>query len=106
MTPIHNHGSWGVVGVYRGRDRYQVWRRLDAGDQAGAARVELVEERTMGPGDVAVLPPPPQDVHAQQGADGEAAYEFVLFGKNAMVLPRLYFDPAQGTAREVTPGQR
>jgi 3-mercaptopropionate dioxygenase len=106
MTPIHNHGSWGVVGVYRGRDRYQVWRRLDAGNQPGAARVELVEERTMGPGDVAVLPPPPQDVHAQQGADGEAAYEFVLFGKNAMVLPRLYFDPAQGTAREVTPGQR
>src|SRR6266851_845351 len=22
MTPIHNHGAWGVVGVYRGRDRY------------------------------------------------------------------------------------
>jgi len=106
MTPIHNHGSWGVVGVYRGQDRYQVWRRLDGDLRPGQARVELIEERVLGPGDVAVLPPPPQDVHAQQGHAGEAAYEFVLFGKNAMALPRLYFDPEAGTAREVMPGQR
>jgi predicted metal-dependent enzyme (double-stranded beta helix superfamily) len=106
MTPIHNHGSWGIVGVYRGRDRYQVWRRLDDGSRPGQARVELVEERIMGPGDVAVLPPPPQDIHAQQGDGGEPAYEFVLFGKNAMLLPRLYFDPERGAAREVVPGRQ
>lgn len=106
MTPIHSHGSWGVIGVYRGRDRYQVWRRLDAGEGAGRAEVELVEERVMGPGDVAILPPPPQDIHAQQGMDGEAAYEFVLFGANTMVLPRLYFDPEGESAKEVLPGER
>jgi predicted metal-dependent enzyme (double-stranded beta helix superfamily) len=106
MTPIHSHGSWGVIGLYQGRDRYQVWRRVDDGTGAGAARVELVEERIMGPGDVAVLPPPPHDIHAQQGHDGEAAYEFVLFGQNTMALPRLYFDPEHDHAREVLPGQR
>jgi predicted metal-dependent enzyme (double-stranded beta helix superfamily) len=101
LTPIHNHGSWGVIGVYRGRDRYQIWRRLDEQHGAGTAHVELVEERTLEPGDVAILPPPPQDIHAQQGLDGAPAYEFVLFGKNTMLLPRLYFDPARGTAVEV-----
>ncbi len=101
LTPIHNHGSWGIIGVYRGRDRYQVWRRLDERHGPGPARVELVDERILGPGDVAILPPPPQDIHAQQGLDGAPAYEFVLFGKNTMILPRLYFDPAQGTAVEV-----
>jgi predicted metal-dependent enzyme (double-stranded beta helix superfamily) len=106
LTPIHNHGSWGIIGVYRGRDRYQIWRRLDSGDGAGPARVELVEERVLGPGDVAILPPPPQDIHAQQGLDGAPAYEFVLFGANTMVLPRLYFDPARGTALEVQLGAR
>lgn len=105
MTPIHNHGSWGVIGVYRGRDRYQVWRRRDAETVPGRAQVELVEERVLEPGDVAILPPPPQDIHAQQGIDGPA-YEFVLFGRNAALLPRLYFDPATGTTREVFPGQR
>lgn len=106
LTPIHNHGSWGIVGVYRGRDRYQIWRRLDHGHGAGPAQVELAEERILEPGDVAILPPPPQDIHAQQGLDGAPAYEFVLFGANTMVLPRLYFDPAQGTAVEVQLGGR
>ncbi|HUG13882.1 MAG TPA: hypothetical protein VMM78_02595 [Thermomicrobiales bacterium] len=106
MTPIHSHGSWGVIGVYKGRDRYQVWRRLDAGTGDGDAEVEIVEERILEPGDVVILPPPPQDIHAQQGHDGDAAYEFVLFGANAMVLPRLYFDPQQKVAREVLPGAR
>ena len=104
LTPIHNHGSWGIIGVYRGRDRYQIWRRLDTRHGPGSAHVELVEERVLGPGDIAILPPPPQDIHAQQGLDGAPAYEFVLFGKNAMILPRLYFDPAQGTAVEVQLG--
>jgi predicted metal-dependent enzyme (double-stranded beta helix superfamily) len=106
MTPIHSHGSWGVIGVYKGRDRYQVWRRLDDGTGDGDAVVELIEERILEPGDVVLLPPPPQDIHAQQGHDGEAAYEFVLFGADAMTLPRLYFDPEHRTAREVMPGAR
>jgi len=106
MTPIHNHGSWGIVGVYRGEDRYQIWRRLDDGATPGAARIELVDEMILGPGDVVIMPNPPQDLHAQQGYGGEAAYELVLFGKNAMVLPRLYFDPETGATRVVDPGQR
>ena len=106
MTPIHSHGSWGVIGVYKGRDQYQVWRRLDSGDGDGHAEVELVEERILEPGDAVVLPAPPQDIHAQQGYGGEATYEFVLFGANTMVLPRLYFDPEAKIAREVTPGMR
>jgi hypothetical protein len=107
LTPIHNHGSWGVVGVYQGRDRYQLWRRLDDGHGPGEATVQLVEERVLAPGDVVILPPPPQDIHAQQGMDGAAALEYVLFGRGdiAMTQPRLYFDPTQGTAEQVVPGR-
>ncbi|MCO5177539.1 MAG: hypothetical protein M9890_11320 [Thermomicrobiales bacterium] len=99
MTPIHNHGTWGIVGVYQGRDQYQVWRRLDSGDGEGHAQVEMVEERVLETGDVAIIPHPPQDIHAQMGHGGEPIYEFVLFGANAMIIPRLYFDPEAQTAR-------
>jgi predicted metal-dependent enzyme (double-stranded beta helix superfamily) len=101
-TPIHNHFTWGVVGVYRGTDQYQVWRRLDDGDGAGYAEVEMVEEKVLKPGDVEIIPHPPQDIHAQQGA-GEDTFEFVLFGTNAMTGPRLYFDPEAKTATLVEP---
>lgn len=93
LTPIHNHNSWGIIGVYRGRDRYQVWRRMDAGSGAGEAHIQLIEERILEPGDVVILPPPPQDIHAQQGYDGQTAYELVLFGINPVGKPRLYFEP-------------
>jgi predicted metal-dependent enzyme (double-stranded beta helix superfamily) len=98
MTPIHNHNSWAIVSVYRGRDLYQKWRRSDSGNEAGNAQVELIEERVLEPGDVAIVPAPPQDIHAQQGFAGEAAYELVLFGTNPAGKPRLYFDPVQGIA--------
>lgn len=104
-TPIHSHGTWGVVGVYAGRDRHQAWRRCDPGTDAGYAKLELLEERVLVPGDVVLIPHPPQDIHAQQG-DGEPAYELVLFGLNAMIIPRLIFDPDLQQAREVIPGQR
>ncbi len=104
MTPIHSHGSWGVIGIYKGRDRYQIWRRLDDGAEPDAARVELVEERALGPGEVVIMPPPPQDIHAQQGMDGEPVFELILFGADTMVLPRLYFDPEQETVVEIAPG--
>lgn len=97
LTPIHNHGTWGVVGLYRGRDRYQRWRRLDDGTGDGAARLALVDERVLEPGDVAIIPPPPQDIHAQ-GGEGGWCYEFVLFGANAMHIPRLYFDTTANMA--------
>jgi predicted metal-dependent enzyme (double-stranded beta helix superfamily) len=104
-TPIHSHSTWGVVGVYAGRDRHQTWRRVDEGTGPGHARLELIEERVLEPGDVVIIPHPPQDIHAQQGHGGEPAFEFVLFGKNAMVIPRLIFDPEAQTAREVIPGR-
>jgi len=97
-TPIHNHGTWGVIAVYAGKDRLQEYRRLDSGDGEGHAQIELAAERILGPGDTAIIPHPPQDIHAQQGADGEVALEFVLFGKNAMEIPRLYYDPEAQTA--------
>lgn len=98
-TPIHNHGTWGIIAVYGGQDRLQEYRRLDNGNDEGHADIELAAERTLRPGDTAIIPHPPQDIHAQQGAAGEEAREFVLFGKNAMEIPRLYFDPEAKTAR-------
>ncbi len=105
-TPIHSHGTWGVVGVYAGRDRHQAWKRNDDATGAGHAVIELVEERILEPGDVVVIPNPPQDIHRQQGYGGEPVYEFVLFGANAMVIPRLLFDVDNERAREIIPGQQ
>ena len=51
-----------------------------------------------------MIPPPPQDIHLQQGYDGETAPEFVLLGENVLGrLPHLVFDSQRGYAEEVYP---
>jgi predicted metal-dependent enzyme (double-stranded beta helix superfamily) len=98
-TPVHNHNSWGVLCVMRGRDRHILWARQDDGSRPEQAQLRIIETRELGPGDVAWFPDVPGDIHSQQGI-GEAAWELVYFGRDPMALPRLYFDPESGRVEE------
>ncbi len=95
-TPVHDHNSWGVACVVRGRDRYRHWS-LDAG-----GRMSVLYEKELGPGSFVTWLDPPEDIHSQQGID-EPAYELVLFGKDVMSMARRYFDPATGAVRTALP---
>src|SRR5581483_5525107 len=91
-TRVHNHGSWGVACIYAGHDLYTAWRREDGSNGPGYARLTRTAQRVLAPGDYVYWFKPPQDLHSQQGHDGEDAWEFVLFGHDTMGQPRLYFD--------------
>ena len=91
-TPVHNHNSWGVAFVLKGRDRYERWRRVDDGSDRERAEVEMIEALELGPGEAVSFPPPPQDLHAQQGM-GDAVWELVFFATDPNREPRAYFDP-------------
>jgi 3-mercaptopropionate dioxygenase len=55
-TPIHDHLAWGLVGLYRGAQDEEIYA-------AGNGSLELVERRSLEPGDVYVLIPPRDDIH-------------------------------------------
>jgi 3-mercaptopropionate dioxygenase len=95
-TPIHDHSSWGVACVVRGRDRYTHWQ-ID-----GDGRVRVLYEKELGPGTFVTWLGPPHDIHSQQGI-GADAMELVLFGKNVTVIPRNYYDPETGKVRTALP---
>ena len=98
-TPVHNHNSWGVIHVIRGRDRHVLWAREDDGSVPGRARLQAVESRDLESGDVAWFPAEPGDIHSQQGI-GEAAWELVYFARDPNARPRMYFDPDRGLVEE------
>jgi predicted metal-dependent enzyme (double-stranded beta helix superfamily) len=62
QTPVHDHLAWGLVGLNRGTQDEEVFRR--DGD-----RLELVERRELTPGDFYVLIPPRDDIHRVGGHD-------------------------------------
>jgi predicted metal-dependent enzyme (double-stranded beta helix superfamily) len=95
-TPVHDHNSWGVACVVRGRDRYKHWELAPDG------RVRILYETDLEPGSFVTWLGPPHDIHSQQGVGGDAM-ELVLFGKNVTVIPRNYYDPVTGAVRTALP---
>lgn len=63
-TPIHDHGAWGLVGLYRGRQRETYYRPTDDGSVEGHAVLELMEEQTLEEGDFYPLLPGARDIHS------------------------------------------
>ena len=55
-TPIHDHLAWGLVGLYRGDQDEEIYRKRNGS-------LELVEQRRLPPGDFYVLIPPRDDIH-------------------------------------------
>jgi predicted metal-dependent enzyme (double-stranded beta helix superfamily) len=98
-TPVHNHNSWGVIRVVRGRDRHILWAREDDGSQPGRARLRVVQSRDLDPDDLAWFPDAPGDIHSQQGIGGDA-WELVYFARDPTTRSRLYFDPDRGLVEE------
>ena len=87
-TPVHDHKSWGVLCVVRGRDRYVHFEQADGG-------VRVLYEKELAPGSVVTWLGPPHDIHSQQGLDDDAM-ELVLFGKDVTKTPRNYYDAETG----------
>ena len=75
-TAIHSHEGWVVVGLLEGSERYTSWRRVDDGSTP-LARLELVQDHHILPGEFGYLYDGPFNVH-RQAAESEGAVELVL----------------------------
>ncbi len=89
-TAIHTHGAWGVMVGYRGNERYRQWVREDDGSREGHAKLRLLRDIAVTPGDAGWWHPPPNDIHQQVPEPG-GVLELILMG-NPPTDRRLYFD--------------
>jgi 3-mercaptopropionate dioxygenase len=54
-TPIHDHLTWALIGVYEGEEREALFRRTDDGSNPKIARIQQVSERVNKKGHVTVF---------------------------------------------------
>jgi len=81
-TPIHDHVSWCVVGVYRGAEHETIYEL--AGSEADA-HLTVKGHATNPKGSVAALVPP-GDIHHVQNAGGELAVSLHIYGADIRKL--------------------
>lgn len=76
-TPVHDHVSWCVVGVYRGVEREE---RFDLVERDGARHLEPAGTVFAARGHVETLIPPSGDIHTVTAAGREMAISIHVYG--------------------------
>ena len=96
-TPIHDHLAWGLVGLYRGTQDEEIYAQRN-----GA--LELVEHRSLEPGDFYVLIPPRDDIHRVRTTSPEISVSIHLLTNDTGCVWRHAYDLASGEAKPFRSG--
>ena len=78
-VPPHDHGIWEGFGIYRGRVRHQVYRRVDDMSVDGYAELECKRDEVLCAGDVTLIAPP-DDIHSFIALDPSTMGLTITFG--------------------------
>jgi 3-mercaptopropionate dioxygenase len=77
QTPIHDHVSWCVVGVYRGVEREVHYRLIERDRERYLVPVGVVEARA---GHVEALVPPAENIHSVAAAGRDKTISIHVYG--------------------------
>ena len=97
-TPIHDHLAWGLVGLYRGEQREEVYRQTAGDIDAGDVELELVERRSLSPGELYALLPPEEDIHRVTTISDVASVSIHLLGNDIGCTVRHEYQPESHAA--------
>ncbi|MFL6033765.1 MAG: hypothetical protein ACJ74I_01680 [Gaiellaceae bacterium] len=86
-TPIHDHLARGIVGLYRGTQDEEIYA------PRGEA-LELVERRSLVPGDFYVLIPPRDDIHRVRTTSAETSVSVHLLTNDTGCVWRHAYEPS------------
>jgi predicted metal-dependent enzyme (double-stranded beta helix superfamily) len=89
QTPVHDHLAWGLVGLYQGTQNEEIYAER-------AGRLELVEARSLRPGDFYALIPPRDDIHRVRTTSRESSISIHLLTNDTGCVWRHTFDLESG----------
>ncbi len=103
-TPIHDHGAWGVIGIYRGMEREESFLR--EGPRESGACVRLIPKgvRVAGPGDVFVCCTQDDDVHRVSCASSQPVVGIHVYGGDLAKIPRFQYEESTGQVKSFQTG--
>ena len=88
-TPVHDHLAWGLVGLYQGTQDEEIYAERDGG-------LQLLESRSLAPGDFYDLIPPRDDIHRVRTTSTETSVSIHLLTNDTGCVWRHTFDPESG----------
>lgn len=96
-TPVHDHTVWGLVGVLRGSEMSQAYRRCDGG------LAEAGPPKSLAAGDIEALSPSLGDIHRVWNPSDTVSVSIHVYGANIGAVRRSAFSP-DGSVRTFVSG--
>lgn len=98
-TPVHDHTTWGIVGLLRGREREIAYSRQADGSYRATAEGVLL------PGQTSCVSPAIGDVHQVfNDLSDQTSISIHVYGANIGRVQRHVFDPASGAEKSFVSG--
>lgn len=98
-TPVHDHTVWGVIGMLRGGECDQRYRRQDGRLEPDGP------EHTLLPGMTAMVSPRLGDIHRVRNLHQDrVSVSIHLYGGDIGAIERSVFDPADGRSKVFVSG--
>jgi predicted metal-dependent enzyme (double-stranded beta helix superfamily) len=99
-TTVHNHGTWGLIGVWRGEEREERFKRLDDGSRAGYARLRPAGSALNTPGSVTHLISPDEEIHRIHNLSPFPSCSIHVYGADLNGKLRQQYDLDTGAIKE------
>jgi len=99
-TPVHDHVTWGLIGVCGGAQRTARYARVDDGAASGRAELRLISDEVLTRGAVYPLLPP-DDIHRIETVGDTPSYSLHVLGVDLGRQRRHIFDVEHSTVTEV-----
>ncbi len=91
---IHNHGTWGIIGILQGQEQNTFWKRSPHPEFP--QRIEPVSEKILHPGDIITFTS--EAIHCVEALGEQPTITFNLYGETR-ATQRFEFDPIHHTAK-------
>ena len=93
-TPIHNHTTWGLVGVMRGEELCEEF----------SPSIQKVGSHKVKPGEIDRVSPRIGDIHVVSNPGSQTALSIHVYGANIGAVRRHVYDPASGAPKDFISG--
>lgn len=101
----HDHHTWGLIGVMGNGIEETRFRRVDDGERDGFARLERAKKTLVRPGDVSLLTPEIDEIHAMRNDSDRSTVEIHVYGADLVGLERCRYDLETGAIKPMVSGK-
>jgi predicted metal-dependent enzyme (double-stranded beta helix superfamily) len=99
-TTVHDHTTWGLIGLWRGQEREERFKRVDDRSRPDYAQLRPAGTVLNEPGSVAWLVPPDEEIHRIRNMSPYPSCSIHVYGGDLSGKLRHQFDLETGAVRD------